>query len=39
MPDLNQLSEDLDPVDRLIMDIIKRRMDIAQLVVSEKIRN
>ncbi len=38
MPDLKTLSEDFVAVDRLIMDLIKRRMDLAQLVAREKLR-
>ncbi len=38
MPDLKTLSEDFIAVDRLIMDLIKRRMDLAQLVAREKLR-
>ncbi|HVI77093.1 MAG TPA: methyltransferase domain-containing protein [Candidatus Acidoferrum sp.] len=39
MPDLKTLSEDFVAVDRLIMDLIKRRMDLAQLVAREKLRD
>jgi SAM-dependent methyltransferase/chorismate mutase len=39
MPDLKTLSEDFVAVDRLIMDLIKRRMDLAQLVARQKIRD
>ena len=38
MPDLVQLGEDLRKIDRLIMDLVKRRMDVAQLVAQEKQR-
>jgi ubiquinone/menaquinone biosynthesis C-methylase UbiE/chorismate mutase len=38
MPDLKTLSQDFVAVDRLIMDLIKRRMDLAQLVARQKIR-
>ncbi|HEY8580207.1 MAG TPA: methyltransferase domain-containing protein, partial [Beijerinckiaceae bacterium] len=38
MPDLAQLGDDLKKIDRLIMDLIKRRMDVAQLVAQEKQR-
>jgi ubiquinone/menaquinone biosynthesis C-methylase UbiE/chorismate mutase len=38
MPDLKTLGEDFVAVDRLIMDLIKRRMDLAQLVAREKLR-
>lgn len=38
MPDLAQLGEDLRKIDRLIMDLIKRRMDVAHLVAQEKQR-
>src|SRR3954452_18426987 len=39
MPDLKTLGEDFVAVDRLIMDLIKRRMDLAQLVAREKLRD
>jgi ubiquinone/menaquinone biosynthesis C-methylase UbiE/chorismate mutase len=47
MPDLKtssadymkKLGEDFVAVDRLIMDLIKRRMDLAQLVARQKIRD
>jgi len=47
MPDLKtssadymkKLSQDFVAVDRLIMDLIKRRMDLAQLVARQKIRD
>jgi ubiquinone/menaquinone biosynthesis C-methylase UbiE/chorismate mutase len=39
MPDLKTLSGDFVAVDRLIMDLIKRRMDLAQLVAREKLRD
>ena len=38
MPDLAMLGEDLKKIDRLIMDLIKRRMDVAHLVAQEKQR-
>jgi SAM-dependent methyltransferase/chorismate mutase len=38
MPDLKTLGEDFVAVDRLIMDLIKRRMDLAKLVAREKLR-
>jgi SAM-dependent methyltransferase len=38
MPDLAQLGEDLRKIDRLIMDLVKRRMDVAHLVALEKQR-
>lgn len=38
MPDLAQLGEDLKKIDRLVMDLIKRRMDVAHLVAQEKQR-
>lgn len=38
MPDLVQLGEDLRKIDRLIMDLVKRRMDVAHLVAQEKQR-
>lgn len=38
MPDLVQLGEDLRKIDRLIMDLVKRRMDVAHLVAEEKQR-
>lgn len=38
MPDLVQLGDDLRKIDRLIMDLVKRRMDVAQLVAQEKQR-
>lgn len=38
MPDLAQLGEDLRKIDRLIMDLVKRRMDVAHLVAQEKQR-
>jgi chorismate mutase len=38
MPDLKTLGKDFISVDRLIMDLIKRRMDLAQLVGREKLR-
>lgn len=38
MPDLAQLGEDLRKIDRLIMDLVKRRMDVAHLVAREKQR-
>lgn len=38
MPDLKTLGKDFISVDRLIMDLIKRRMDLSQLVVREKLR-
>ncbi|HUC63014.1 MAG TPA: methyltransferase domain-containing protein [Alphaproteobacteria bacterium] len=39
MPDLERLARDLDVVDALIMDLIKRRMDIASLVGAYKMAN
>lgn len=38
MPDLAMLGEDLKKIDRLIMDLVKRRMDVAHLVAQEKQR-
>lgn len=38
MPDLVQLGDDLRKIDRLIMDLVKRRMDVAHLVAQEKQR-
>jgi ubiquinone/menaquinone biosynthesis C-methylase UbiE/chorismate mutase len=38
MPDLVQLGADLRKIDRLIMDLVKRRMDVAHLVAQEKQR-
>ncbi len=38
MPDLAQLGEDLRKIDSLIMDLVKRRMDVAHLVAQEKQR-